>query len=63
MIKPDIVLYGTRDNMEELLSNIAENIIFAILLARKAGYTDLRIVDYTDMPVEYPDFLSTIQKG
>ena len=54
-MKNEIVLYGTKDGFEDLLSNKAENILFAMFLAKKDGYKDFRIVDYTNN-TETPNF-------
>ena len=55
-MKSEIILYGTKDGFEDLLSSVAENILFAMFLAKRDGYSSFRIVDYTDRPIEKPDF-------
>jgi hypothetical protein len=60
MIKAEILLYGTKDGIENLLSTKAENILTVIPLAKRDGYTDFRIMDYTNKPIERPDFIHTI---
>ncbi len=61
MTKTEVLLYGTKDGeIEELLSTKAENILTVIVLAKRDGYKNFRIVDYTDTELEPPDFSKTI---
>jgi hypothetical protein len=59
-IQSEILLYGTKDGIEDLLSNKPENILTVIPLAKRDGYTNFRIVDYTNKPIDKPDFIHTI---
>jgi hypothetical protein len=59
-IKAEVLLYGTKNGIEDLLSAKPENILSIIPLAKRDGYTNFRIVDYTHAPLERPDFIGAL---
>ena len=62
-IKAEILLYGTKDGeIEDLLSMKPENILFVISRAKRDGYKNFRIVDYTNVKPVTPDFIGTINQ-
>lgn len=61
-IKPEILLYGTKDSHEDLLTMNPAVFWDAILWAKYQGFTSFRIVDYTNVQIEKPDFVGAISK-
>lgn len=55
-MKTEILLYGTKDKFEDLLSVKPEDFFVIIFMAKKDGYNKFRIVDYTEVGIEKPDF-------
>jgi len=62
-IKSEVLLYGTKDGeIEDLLSMKPENILFVISQAKRDGYKNFRIVDYTNVKPSVPDFIGMINQ-
>lgn len=55
-MKTEILLYGTKNNFEDLLSVKPEDFFVIMFMAKKDGYKSFRIVDYTNVGFEKPDF-------
>lgn len=56
-MKTEILLYGTKDKFEDLLSVKPEDFFVIMFMAKRDGYKTFRIVDYTEVKIEKPDFI------